>query len=248
MCVNFLVGSFRQFKHLGLLALAFTYVGLDYFFRKGWRWGIARRALWLRFCAGLMTRALGFEIRVVGTPPSSGFITPNHLGYMDILVLGSIVPQVFLSRSDVQSWPIIGAYTKMAGTLFIDRKRRSEVASKDADFANVIEAGVGMTYFLEGTSSDGLEVFPFRASLLEPVVRNGWLITPAYLKYECEGGDTKQDVCWWGDMEFGSHILRMAKLRKITATVVFGETRQPGECRKKLAIELHESVVELRNS
>ena len=84
-------------------------------------------------------------------------------------------------ETSVIGTPPAGGYTRMAGTLFIDRQRRSEVATKEAEFDKVIGAGLSLTVFLEGTSTNGEQVLPFRSSLLAPVVKNGWLITPAYL-------------------------------------------------------------------
>lgn len=179
-------------------------------------------------------------------PPEGSFIAANHQGYMDILVMASLTPQVFLSKHSVADWPFIGTFVKMAGTLFIDRTRRREVSTQENGFANAIEQKVGMTVYLEGTSTDGSGVLPFKSSLLDPVVRNQWDVTPAYLKYECEEGDPALDVCWWGDMTFGNHLLKMMTLKSIRATIVFGKTRQPGDDRKVLAKELHADVLVLR--
>ncbi len=134
----------------------------------------------------------------------------------------------------------------MAGTLFIDRSRRREVSNQEEGFARAIRHQVGMTVYLEGTSTDGSEVLPFKSSLLEPVVKNQWNVTPAYIRYECEGGDPAWDVCWWGDMTFGKHLLKMMTLKLITATIVFGEARKPGNDRKALAKELHADVLRLK--
>lgn len=204
------------------------------------------RALWLRRWSRNLLRGMGYEVEVSGTVPEGGFIAPNHLSYMDIVVLASVAPQVFLSKAEVGRWPLVGYYTKIAGTLFIDRARRSDVANKEEGFGRVIDAGLSMTFFLEGTSTDGRAILPFRSSLLEPVVKNGWAITPAYLEYECAGGDVTQDVCWWGDMGFAPHLLRMCQVRGVRARIVFGNQRQPGEDRKELAGALYEDVVALR--
>ena len=192
-----------------------------------------------------MLKAVGFRVTVRGAVPTGGFIAPNHLGYMDIVVLASVAPQVFLSKLDVDSWPLVGRYCRMAGTIYIDRRRRSDVASKEASFAEVIAAGLNLTFFLEGTSTDGRAVLPFRASLLQPLVVNDWPIAPAYLKYECEEGDVAQDVCWWGEMGFVEHLLRMVKVKSVHATVVFGTQRQPGTDRKELANSLYAEVLDL---
>jgi 1-acyl-sn-glycerol-3-phosphate acyltransferase len=52
-----------------------------------------------------------------------------------------------------------------------------------------------MTFYLEGTSTDGSEILPFKPSLLQPVVKNQWKVTPAYIRYDCVGGDSAMDVC-----------------------------------------------------
>lgn len=243
--MQFLVKKLRQAWRLFALVGVFIIAGLDFLFRVGKKPNRQERSAWLQRNATLMLKAVGYRVTVHGPPPGGGFIAPNHLGYMDIVVLASVCPQVFLSKVEVDSWPVVGAYCRMAGTLYIDRKRRSDVAKKEASFAEVIASGLSMTFFLEGTSTDGRAVLPFRASLLQPLVANDWPITPAYLKYECEEGDVAQDVCWWGDMGFGEHILRMFKVKSVHATVVFGNQRQPGEDRKQLANELYQEVLGL---
>ncbi len=243
--MQFLVKKLRQTRRLVGLVGVFIIAGLDFLFRVPRKPSRQERAAWLQRSASLMLKAVGFRVTVHGEAPPGGFIAPNHLGYMDIVVLASVCPQVFLSKLEVNSWPVVGAYCRMAGTLYIDRKRRSDVAKKEASFAEVIDAGLNMTFFLEGTSTDGRAVLPFRASLLQPLVANDWPITPAYLKYECEEGDVAQDVCWWGDMGFAEHILRMFKVKRVQATVVFGKQRRPGEDRKDLANELYQEVLRM---
>ncbi len=240
--MQFLVKKMRQLWRLFALVCVFIIVGLDFLFCVRRNPDRPERSAWLQRSAKLVLKVVGFRVAVHGELPTGGFIAPNHLGYMDIVVLASVAPQVFLSKLEVDSWPVIGAYCRMAGTLYIDRKRRSDVAKKEASFSEVIESGLNMTFFLEGTSSDGRVVLPFRASLLQPLVANNWPITPAFLRYECEEGDVTQDVCWWGDMGFGEHILRMFKVKRVYATVVFGNQRQPGEDRKQLANELYQEV------
>lgn len=242
------VRTIRQICRLLGVAGVFLVVGIDYVLRGGWRFSAWERAEWLKRAATLMLRTLGYRVTVHGKIPEGGFVAPNHMGYMDIVVLASVAPQVFLSKKEVGDWPVVGLYTRMAGTLYIDRARRSDVANKEEAFSKVIAAGLSMTFFLEGTSTDGRAVLPFRASLLQPVVANSWPITPAYLKYECVGGDVAQDVCWWGTMTFGSHLLRMTKVERVNATVIFGEKREPGTDRKRLASELYEDVLKLEAS
>lgn len=243
--MNAVVKRFRLVWRLFALVGVFIIAGLDFLFFVRRAPTRQDRSAWLKRNAARMCKALGFEVAVKGDVPKGGFIAPNHLGYMDIVVLASVAPQVFLSKLEVDRWPVVGWYCRMAGTLYIDRTRRSDVAKKEASFSEVVTAGLNMTFFLEGTSTDGRAVLPFRASLLQPLVANSWPVTPAYLKYECEGGSPENDVCWWGDMGFGEHLLRMVQVKRVRATIVFGKQRRPGEDRKKLAIELYDEVKEL---
>lgn len=242
-----LAKRFRQLRRLFSLAGVFIIAGLDFLFCVKRHPTRQERSDWLKRSATRMCRALGFEVEVHGDLPKGGFIAPNHLGYMDIVVLASVAPQVFLSKLEVDRWPVVGAYCRMAGTLYIDRTKRSDVAKKEKSFSEVIQSGLNMTFFLEGTSTDGRSVLPFRASLLQPLVANAWPVTPAYLKYECEEGDPAYDVCWWGDMGFAEHLLRMLKVRRVRATIVFGKRRQPGGDRKALAEALFEDVQGMAN-
>lgn len=246
--MDFLLTKLRQGLRLISVLGVFVISGFDFLIRVPRNPSLRDRAEWLKRSAKRMCRAVHFEVKVHGEVPSGGFIAPNHLGYMDIVVLASVAPQVFLSKSEVDKWPVVGLYTRMAGTLYINRKRRSDVARKESAFAEVIEAGLNMTFFLEGTSTDGATVLPFRASLLQPLIANQWPVTPAFLRFEATGGDVRQDVCWWGDMGFASHLIRMLGVKKVDTTIVFGERRLPGEDRKVLASELYKDVVALSDS
>ena len=205
------------------------------------------RTAWLhRWC--LRTgRALGITVRVTGDPARTGIVASNHLSYLDILVLATVSPQVFLAKSEVRRWPMFGKYAEWAGTQFIDRTRRSDVARQNEEFRHIVENDAVQTLFLEGTSSGGASVLPFKSSLLEPVVANRWPVTPAAIVYTCDGGVPSEDVCWWRDMPFTPHAMRLLLLDSITAHVAFGTPVAPGDDRKALAAVLHREVSALKS-
>ena len=100
-------------------------------------------------------------------------------------------------------------------------------------------------FFPEGTSSGGDIVRPFRAPLLQPLVDNGWNVTPAFLCYELEPGDgiVKEEVAWYRpETLFGTHFLNLLGKRRIRATVTYGETQSAGTDRKVLASRLREEI------
>ncbi len=187
------------------------------------------------------------RIVVVGEPrPRTGVVASNHVSYLDIPVLAATTPQVFLAKSEVRDWPVIGWFARVAGTQFIDRKRRGDVARQNADFVHIVEHDAVLTLFLEGTSTDGSTVRPFRSSLLEPAVEHGWPVTTAAMHYTCSGGDVAQDVCWWGEMGFFEHLFRLVQVDTITAHLRFGHAVASAEERKALAEHLHGEVSALK--
>ena len=205
---------------------------------------LQQRADWCHRWATPYLRLLNVELTTRGAPPKAGLLTCNHLSYLDIVVLSGAYRQVFLSKAEVRNWPLIGILTRCAGTLLVRRERKSDVAALQPAFAEVISKGLPITLFPEGTSSDGSTVLPFFSSLLEPAAKANWPVTPGWIGYALDEseGSVADDICYWRDMTFGPHFLKLLSKKKIYATVVFGESIEPGLDRKQMASVLHKEV------
>lgn len=96
------------------------------------------RSLWLQQVCRRVLRVFKVEVTTQGPIPLKGLLVSNHLGYLDILVLSAVAPAVFIARSEVKRWPIFGWFAILAGTLFVRRPRRSDIArpSEPAPSAN----------------------------------------------------------------------------------------------------------------
>jgi 1-acyl-sn-glycerol-3-phosphate acyltransferase len=222
--------------------------GVNYFFSvwlRGKSASIPARADWMSRQARRILAVLDITVERHGTPPAAGLLASNHLGYLDILVLGSAQPMIFLSKAEVRNWPIFGVLTACAGTLFIRRDKKSDVARFDDAFAGVVNSGVVLGIFPEGTSTDGHRVQPFHSSLFAAAATAQWPVTPAWIGYEVAEGSVENDVCYWGDMTFFTHFPRVMGLRKIKATVAYGERLEGGGDRKQIARQLHRQVCAL---
>jgi len=207
---------------------------------------VAARAGWSQRWGAQFLRVLHLRVTLHGSPPAGGLVVCNHLSYLDIPVLAAQQPLVFVSKSEVRRWPIIGWLTRCAGTLFINRGQKSDVARLAAEFAPVVDQGVALVLFPEGTSSDGAAVLPFRSSLLAPAASQGWTVTPAWIGYALDDGVAGDEVCYWRDMTFVPHFLNLLSKKEIQARVAFGSPRAAGSDRKELARQLHAQVCELR--
>ncbi len=195
-----------------------------------------------------VTAIMGIRVRVEGAPPQPPFfLVSNHLGYMDIVVLATALPAVFVSKSEVARWPVIGFLCRLVDTVFVDRGRKRDLPRVVAHIEALLGRGVGVVAFPEGTSSDGRQVLPFRPSLLEPALRRGYGVNCASLTYTTPASEppARLAVCWWGDMTFGSHFLDLLGIRRVTATIRFGREPVRESDRHRLAVRLHEEVVQL---
>ena len=204
------------------------------------------RAQWSHRHAKRLCRVLDLRVESVGPVPTAQFFCSNHLGYLDIVTLVAVTPMVFVSKAEVRGWPIIGWLTQCAGTLYLQRERKGDLVEVSRQFAPVLEHGVPVVMFLEGTSSGGDTVLPFRPSLLAPAVSNGWVVAPVALDYSVSEGTVADDVAYWRDMTFFPHFMNLLGKEWIGGRVAFGTARPPGADRKILAQELHGTVVALR--
>jgi len=216
-------------------------------FRRGPTSALARaRAQCLQRHSRRILRVLGADVSVRGRAPVSGLLVSNHLSYLDILVLGTITPAVFVAKSEVRGWPVFGWLARRAGTLFIERAKRGDVARINEEAERLLEAGLLLVVFPEGTSSDGREVLPFKSSLLEPIVGRRHPLSAGHISYEVEDGDASEDVCYWGAMTFGPHLLKLLSKRRVRASVTFTAVEKFADCRKELARQLHSEVSRLK--
>jgi 1-acyl-sn-glycerol-3-phosphate acyltransferase len=209
--------------------------------RRGARWRYAAMGAWAR---GAL-RIAGVEVAVDGPVPRPPFLlVTNHLGYLDILVLSSVVGCCYVSRGDVRSWPVVGLLCRSMRVIFVDRSRRADVERVAAEMAARLAEGEGVVFFPEGTSSAGDRVAPFKPSLFECAVRARVPVHYAALGYATDEPEPPAhlSVCWWGDMTFVAHFLALLEIPRVRARVAFGPGPVAGDDRKRLAAELHEAV------
>lgn len=204
--------------------------------KLAWMQGMSRSFLQLLCC----------EVRVVEEVPRQGLIVSNHLGYVDILVIGSVCPAVFVAKSEVRRWPVFGWLSEMAGAIFVERTRSRAVRGQLAEIVRPLAKGVPVALFPEGTSSDGSRVLPFYSSLLEAARLAERPVTPCAIRYELEGGGcVGREVCYWGDMVFGLHLFKLLSKKSLRASVSFGEPRPLVSDRKREAVRFQTEVAGL---
>ena len=207
----------------------------------------AESAKWLHESCARTLRAIELQVDVTGELPARGVIVSNHLSYLDIVVLSTAVPCVFVSKAEVAKWPIFGQYARWAGCVFVERKDRADVARANSGIGDALQEGVPVVLFPEGTTTDGHRVLRFHSTMLQPAINASALITPCSIAYELEDGDPAREACWWGDMTLLPHLWNLLGKKTIRARVTFGKPIRAGGDRKSLSAKLHEEVVRLHH-
>jgi lyso-ornithine lipid O-acyltransferase len=220
------------------------------------RWKIISRVT--RNFTYLLRTILNIKVIVVGNEGLSergGYvIISNHVSYVDGIVLGSIFPIVFVSKKEVRSWPVIGQWNMLCGTIFINRQEKEKVPSLVAEMTHKLKQEANILLFPEGTSTNGEQMLPFQTAPLAAPLRSRSIIVPVTLAYRSIEEQpvtvaNRDLIYWYGDMEFLNHFWRLMSLRSIEVLV----TIQPAiECfryqdssagRKKLAEDCYDRVV-----
>jgi len=232
---------------VGFLSIV-TMGWIDYAFRVASVGPAHRRreqAAWLHRWSPRILRLLSVSLEVHGVPPESGLVVSNHLSYLDIYVLSSVLRCSFVAKSEIAEWPVFGTCARFCGTVFVDRARRGAVAGVADQMREVLADDVAMVLFPEGTSSEGADVLPFKPALFAPIVELNRPVTAMAIDYELPGGSASKEVCW-GLGPIAPHAFNLLSKRMIRARVFIGAPQPPGKDRKELARALHAAVVALR--
>jgi len=202
-----------------------------------------------RWLAGI-ARCAGIEVACAIAPPRGAMLlTPNHIGYLDIMAVGAVIPTMFVSKADVKRWPIIGHLFNTSEHIGIARADRRSVGAANESIAERFDAGVPVCVFLEGTTSAGNRVMPFHASLVQPAIDRRVPLLPVGLRWSVTAPNATimEDIAYWRDEHtLVPHLWRVLGLRGVRVAVAFGDPIAPGETdRKLLAAQAREQVLRL---
>jgi 1-acyl-sn-glycerol-3-phosphate acyltransferase len=221
--------------------------------------GLATRRQWTatlpRFYHRWCCRILGLRVRRIGRPVAAGpvLFAANHVSYLDITVLGSLLPASFIAKREVRRWPLFGWLARLQRSVFIDRQVRSTREQRDT-IAGRLAAKAALILFPEGTSGDGNRVLPFKSALFSvaeadapgPVTVQPVSIAYTRLDGMPIGRRLRPLFAWYGSMAMAPHLWTMLGLGTVEVVVEFHRPTTIAESgsRKKLAAYCHERVAQ----
>ena len=185
----------------------------------------------------VMCRIIGLKVRVNGSLSQERplLLVANHVSWKDIMVLGSVADVVFIAKSEVRSWPVLGWLARLQRSIFVEREVRRKTGAQISNVAKRLISGEVVVLFAEGTTSDGNRVMPFNSSLFGaasaalPFAPEGKVhIQPVSIAYTgihgMPMGRYHRPVAGWpGDVALGPHLLRVIRDGALDVDVVFSD-------------------------
>lgn len=112
----------------------------------------------------------------------AALICCNHISWLDIPVLGSVVPTYFLSKAELRNTPILGWLAHHAGTLFIHRGT-GQIAEVKQLMQGYLSADHCLAFFPEATTGNGFAIRRFHPRLFSAAIETETDILPIALQY-----------------------------------------------------------------
>ena len=192
------------------------------------------------------------HLKVLGQPVLNGpaLMVANHISWLDISVIHAARHCRFVAKSDIRDWPLIGMLATGASTLFIERNSRKDALRMVKDMADAMKEGDVVAVFPEGTTSDGRDLLPFHANLIQSAIQADAPVQPMSLKFiDADSGEPSYAPCYIGDDTLIGSMWRTLTASRIMAVVHFGEAQNAnGRDRRAWAQDLRQDIIRLRDA
>lgn len=194
----------------GLGTMSFRFPGLS---------APRRRAEVRRWSHKLLT-ILGVRIHAANHPaalPPCCMLVTNHISWLDVFVVLASHPSVFVAKSEIRGWPVVGWLCERAGTLFIERGNRGAARRVNAAIVAALQKGTVVSVYPEGTTSDGRRLGRFHAALFQPAIDAGATLLPLALCYTDRNGRHCSATDFVGETSFAESLWSTTSARHIVA-------------------------------
>jgi 1-acyl-sn-glycerol-3-phosphate acyltransferase len=176
-------------------------------------------------------------------------VIANHLSYVDVLVMSSLMPAVFITSIEMKHTLLLGTLAKFGGSIFVERRKVAGLKKEIESIAHVLGQGFSVVLFPEGTTSNGEHMQPFKNSLFDAAIKAKSDVLPFCLRYtKVNDGqmtcDNRDSVFYYGGMNFFGHLPRLLALRSVDLEVHPLETIRVHSqaSRKELAARAYSAI------
>ena len=176
------------------------------------RLNVAGRRERIAWWSAKTLRLLGLRLEVQGAfRPGAKLLVANHVSWIDIMAIHAVCPEArFVSKADVQHWPLVNRLVAGGATLYIERERPRDAVRVVHQMAEALRAGDTVAVFPEGTTGDGHALLPFHANLLQAAIATGTPIQPLVLRFSDDRHAVSPAARFDGEITIKQSLWRLA--------------------------------------
>lgn len=189
---------------------------------------------------------LGLRLDIQGEILPGGLIVANHVSWIDIYAINAMAPSVFVAKSEIASWPVIGWLAKKSDTVFIERGSHRHAQHVAHDMAQRLKAGETLALFPEGTTTEGDCLLPFHAALFQPAIAAEVAVQPLVIRYRDASGQRSAAPAYAGDTTFGECLAAtLAETGLVIEVICLPPIISIGQARRQLAARCAAAIGEV---
>lgn len=198
-----------------------------------------------RLYCRLMLRCLGVRVSTSGGPIrnlSGVLVVSGHVSWVDVFVIGAVLPGSFVARADLVEWPALGALARLMKVIPIERANLRRLPEVVRTVADRLSGGQTVVAFPEGTTWCGLAYGTFRPAMFQGAVDAGRPVQPLRLTYHHRDGQPSTIPAFIGDDSLLESVRRVVTARLTVCQVRVQSLQLPGDDRRDLAARCEAAV------
>ena len=203
-----------------------------------------------------LIKTLGFKVTLEGEEylkkDNNYLIVTNHTSYTDISLLQAFLKDNrFISHYEIKEKnPYLNLISIASGAYFIERRSLQNIRKELRGAIDILQKGLHLVFFPEGTSTDGSKIFPFHAPFFFTAISAKKSVLPVYIQYKKIGEEkisiqNRDKIHWYGEMGFIDHFLSFLKIKSVEVNIRFlPPVSSEGKTARRLAEETRRKLQE----
>jgi 1-acyl-sn-glycerol-3-phosphate acyltransferase len=178
--------------------------------------------------ARALVRGFGLRVRIDGAeqahmrPPAPGagvLVVSNHISWLDVALIGAVLPGRMLAKSEIRHWPLLGWVAAIGGTLFVERERLRELPTAVRTVATALSEGSRVVVFPEACTWCGTDHGRFTSAVFQAALDAGVEVRPVRIAYTAVDGRASGAAAFVGDDTLLASLWRVVSAGGLTARI-----------------------------
>ena len=222
----------RIYTTIKMLTVVITFAAVSVIVPLVVRNFVRRRKMYTRltmFFCNLCWRVMNVQLSVKNRPPigeKNFLLVSNHTSFVDIFIVASQFPALFITSVDMRETPGLGKLTEMGGCLYVERRNRFNIHQEILVIRDALLQGLNVVLFPEAAATSGEKIYPFKKTLMMAAAGTGIEILPAVINYRKINGEPMSDkwrdsIFWYGSTPFYKMAWKAFGLKAIEVEIEF---------------------------